>query len=145
MMGFILAFFSIIMITNVSAIEYNIIDKQLSTLRPNINEEELRQLIIERIDEMKEQNKKIELFGVNATDPDGPLEGGLDDLSDYYYLFLSLMPFISVLQAFRSIFQAGNILDRLSFLVSAGFSSFSTLVNLGEAFDVFDRYPSDGR
>lgn len=146
--GSLLAVFLMLMIPNISAIEYRTTNEETTpTYEPYIDEEELKDAILERIEQLKEQQKHIAINSLNLTDPDGPLEGGLDDLMDYYFLFLGLL-FLSYLLLF---FKQGrmrnseSVLEFISQFVVYGQFTFRTLTSLGEAFDVYDMPPSDGR
>ena len=74
--------FLMLMIPNIISVETHVVTDE------DKDKEGLKSLIIDRIKELKEEQKKITLKGINFTDPDGPLEGGLDDYTDFYFLFL---------------------------------------------------------
>ena len=71
-----------LMIPNISAIQCKTINEY--------NIEELKNNIIERIQQLKNQQKEITIIGFNFTDPDGPLEGGLDDITDFAFLLYGI-------------------------------------------------------
>jgi len=78
LIGSVIVCFLMLMIPNISAIEYSTFKRS----GPDFDEEELILAILERIEELQKTNPnpKICLWG---GDPDGPFEGGLDDLSDW--------------------------------------------------------------
>ncbi|OYT29253.1 hypothetical protein B6U98_02785 [Thermoplasmatales archaeon ex4572_165] len=134
------------MIPNIGAVEYRTTDSKLPINNPNLNEDELKDAILERIQQLQKQQKEITINGINMNDPDGPLEGGLDDLMDYYYLFLGFLFPSYILHFIKQGYlrQSESILEFIGQLLVYGQFTFRTLTSLGEAFDVYDMTPSDG-
>ena len=108
----------------------------LNNNQTNVNDEEIKELkqkIVDRLKELKSQNRPLfSIKLINRTDPDGPLEGGMDDITD-------IVCFICFIIEFRATVDAGLDFavepDFFNFFIFYGFS-WSTLVYLGEALDV---------
>ena len=114
---------------------------------PKIDEDELKNLIIERVEQLQEQNYGIGIIGLNWTDPDGPLEGGLDDIVDYINLIFGIAQSGYLLK----IILKGYIRDSSTFyefilwIILYAANALNILIVFGEAFDVFEYGPGDGR
>ena len=127
--------FLIIMIPNVTAMEgeiyLNICD---------FDEDELKNSILDRIEELQEKQVDFNILKPNWTDPDGPLEGGLDDMADFVSLFIGfittgcLMFFIKQ-GYFRN---AENLLLSVLWIINYGLYTYETLIAFGEAFDIIE-------
>ena len=146
--GSMLACFLMLMIPNVSAFEYQtVVDSKVPVYYPDLNEEELKDAILERIEQLQEQKKDISILGLNWTDPDGPLEGGLDDISDIGNLLIGIFASGLVLSMiiYGGIRNAPTIYELVGWIILYGVNIGNALVCFGEAFDVIEVPPGDGR
>ncbi len=134
--GTFLAVFLMVMIPNISAIQCNNINEN--------NTEELKNIIIERIQQLKNQHKETIIFGFNFTDPDGPLEGGLDDITDFAWLLYGIWVFSNLIKIISRLFEIQNLYDFVLWLFSSSLDLVYTILSFAEAFDVLDIYPYDG-
>jgi len=130
-----------------SAIEYKTIGSKQYPSNPKIDEDELKDAILERVEQLQEQKKDIYILGLNWTDPDGPFEGGLDDLSDIGDLLLGIYSSGLVLYMiiYGGIRNAPTIYELVGWIILYGVNIRYTLVLFGEAFDVYEIPPGDGR
>ena len=141
------ACFLMLMIPTINAMEYTTIENNTPTIEPEFNEDELKEAILERIEQLKQQEKDNTITGLNWTDPDGPLEGGLDDYSD----FISLLGGLITTSGLFYIISQGyfknpeKLLGYIGNLIVYGEYTFFSLTYFGEAFDIYDAPPSDGR
>ena len=137
--GSIFACFLMLMIPTISAIECNIIRNN----GPDYDEEELKEAILERIEEIKEINPspKLCLWG---DDPDGPFEGGLDDPTDWKDLFIAIFngfivgTYISDIPEIIDLILSLKLLSVSIYIITFGLYSSYTLIELGDAFDIID-------
>ena len=139
--GIFLAVFLMLMIPNVSAIQYITLEDQTTQLARNMSKYEIKNTILERIQYLK----KPFTLNINMTDPDGPLKGGLDDYSDFVYLIFGLISTISLGYTLVKIFLSPNIFSTLKNIFYSGAFTFLDLIYFGEAFDIFESPPADGR
>ncbi|MFE3845956.1 hypothetical protein ACFL1L_03755 [Thermoplasmatota archaeon] len=127
--------FLIVMIPNVSAIEG---EKYLYIC--DFDEDELKNSILDRIEELQEKQVDFNILKPNWTDPDGPLEGGLDDMADYVSLFLGVVS-AGCLMLFIKQGMLRNSLNLLNFvlgIINYGLYTYETLLAFGEAFDIIE-------
>lgn len=143
LIGSIVACFLMLMIPTITAVEYITYKK----IGPEINEEELKNAILERIQEMREQEKQITITDINWDDPDGAFEGGLDDYTDFMALFFGIFYSGYFLYGIKIgiLRNSENLLDFIDGLVYYGACSIEILAYFGEAFDVFDGLALDNR
>ena len=127
--------FLIIMIPNVTAMEgeiyLNICD---------FDEDELKNSILDRIEELQEKQVDFNILKPNWTDPDWPLEGGLDDMADYVSLMVGIIS-ASCLLLFLKQGMLRNSLNLLNFalgVINYGLYTYETLIAFGEAFDIIE-------
>lgn len=139
--GSLLAVFLMLMIPNVSAIQYITLEHETTKLARNMSEDEIKNAILQRIQQLE---KPITL-NINMTDPDGPLEGGLDDFFDFVNLIFGLIGTISLGYALVTIFLSQNIFSTLKNIFYSGYFTFLDLIYFGEAFDILESPPADGR
>jgi len=103
--------------------------------------EKIKEKIIQRIIEIKESGRPIFSLGIfNKTDPDGPLEGGMDDISD---LISFMFAYIEVKAAIRSavlLMENPNLLD----IIMLFMFTKASIIYFGEAFDT-EEFFQDGR
>jgi len=127
-------------------IEYKTGEKKQYLSNPKIDEDELKNAIIERIEQLQEQNNDLNYIELNWTDPDGPLEGGLDDMADFISfvcgiisagLFLSFIKYVGLR-------NSPNMLVFVLGIINCGLCTYNILVGFGEAFDVYENPPGDG-
>ena len=116
----------------------------LEKLKENYTDEEIQEMkeeIIERYYELKNIHRPFLTLGIfNKTDPDGPLEGGMDDISDlicFYFGYVALKATISHGERLISNPSFFNLLITLDW-------AWTTIVYFGEAFDTRE-YFEDGR
>ncbi len=127
--------FLIVMIPNVSAIEG---EKYLYIC--DFDEDELKNSILDRIEELQEKQVDFNILKLNWTDPDGPLEGGLDDMADYVSLMVGIIS-ASCLLLFLKQGMLRNSLNLLNFalgVINYGLYTYETLIAFGEAFDIIE-------
>jgi hypothetical protein len=127
--------FLIVMIPNHSAI---VGEKYFNML--DFNEDELKNSIIDRIEKLQDKQIDFNILKPNWTDPDGPLEGGLDDMADYVSLMLGIIS-ASCLMLFIKQGMIRNSLNLLNFvlgIINYGLYTYETLIAFGEAFDVIE-------
>jgi len=138
--------FLMLMIPNISAIEYKTVESKQYLSNPKIDEDELKNAIIERIEQLQEQNNDLNIIGLNWTDPDGPLEGGLDDIADFISLVCGIMSAGMLLSAIKhgALRNSPNMLIFVWGIINYGLCTYSTLFGFGEAFDVYEVPPGDG-
>ena len=134
--GSLITIFLMLMIPNISAIQCKTINEY--------NTEELKNNIIERIQQLKNQQKEITIIGFNFTNPDGPLEGGLDDFSDFAFLLYGIWVSPNFIKIISRLFEIQNLYDFMLWLFSSSMASVYTILSFAEAFDVLDIYPYDG-
>ena len=140
--------FLIIMTSSVSAVEYNSLkesDKKIN-LQKNYNPDILKAEIQERLNTLinKDVSFKTMFNDEESDDPDGPLEGGLDDTSDFVALFWGLLNAIGFLPYFiKLIFKHENAFEFFAGIFGTLDISFQVLMNFGEAFDIIE-YTMDG-
>jgi hypothetical protein len=139
--GSLLAVFLMLMIPNVSAIQYITLEHETTQLVRNMSEDEIKNAILRRMQHLK----KSFTFNINMTDPDGPLKGGLDDLTDYINLILGLGGSFSLLHSIIELIFSQNLYDKIRLMISSGILSIGTLEWLGEAFDIIEMPTEDGR
>ena len=153
--------FLIVVVPNVSAIEYNSANEIIeyrNKWSTDINIEELRDAILDRIKELDIEGKSNFQYLLSNglfDDPDGPFEGGLDDINDWIDLFYALFQtmelsiiiislpelipqFIEWLNSgeFESILL-GIVFVTLG-IIDFSFGPISILQAYGDAFDVID-------
>jgi hypothetical protein len=153
--------FLILVVPNVSAIEYNSANEIIeyrNKWSTDINIEELRDAILDRIKELdKTCNSTFQymLYTGIFKDPDGPFEGGLDDISDWgNFIYAvgqtilmtgitislpSMIPYwIELLNSedFESVFF--GILWILIGVIDFTFVPISIIKAYGDAFDIID-------
>jgi len=108
---------------------------------PDEEREVLRQEIIERIIEIKDSGRSIFSLGIfNKTDPDGPLEGGMDDISDLISFWFGYIELKEAIRYMVQIMENPNISDMFMMVIFTR----AALVYFGEAFDTKE-YFKDGR
>ena len=107
----------------------------------NENKDEIRQTIIERLNEFKGQKLSIMNFiKFGREDPDGPLNGGLDDTRDWISLFFGLIELNACISEIIDFLKNPSFLN----LWLVGLYTWATYVYLGEAFDLVEFF-EDGR
>jgi len=127
--------FLIVMIPNHSAIAG---EKYLNIYY--FDEDELKNSIIVRIEELQGKQIDFNILKPNWTDPDGPLEGGLDDMADYVSLMIGIIS-ASCLLLFLKQGMLRNSLNLLNFalgVINYGLYTYETLIAFGEAFDIIE-------
>jgi hypothetical protein len=107
---------------------------------PDIDPEELKKAILERIEELLQKDITfINQLILDPSDPDGPYKGGLDDLTDFKYLFWGLLDTGWLVFAFKiGFFQEENLLMLIYNLLLGAGMGLTALLHFGEAFDVID-------
>lgn len=122
----------------VSSIGYNTIEKNITDFDKEILIEE----ISKRINMINTQkiNPNNSFFD---GDPDGPLEGGLDDSSDWYDLAYGSLYGLLLFQyiknkMLRDAFESGNTYYAIKMLLSYLEMSTMCLFSLLDAFDIAD-------
>ena len=143
--GSILVVFLMLLVPTIPAVEYN------SSVESN--EDILQETILKRIEELKE--KDISLKGFFKTDPDGPFEGGLDDIRDWWKLIYAISE--TILLSDIIVLLPSVIPQYIDWLTSGDFGSIllgilyitlmildftlvpiSVLEAYGDAFDIID-------
>ncbi|MCJ7572446.1 MAG: hypothetical protein MUO82_11350 [Candidatus Thermoplasmatota archaeon] len=127
--GSIIACFLMLLVPNISAIEFRSIKDNAT----DYNEKELIDAIKERIEQLKVQNP----------DPKMTFKGGLDDIYDWVDLFFGLTFGHELVKMFKSqwlrqAFATGNILFIALTIILYGLYTHSTITKLGDAFDIID-------
>jgi hypothetical protein len=138
--GSLLAVFLMMMIPNISAIQYITLEHETTQLARNMSKDEIKGAILQRIQHLK----KPFTLNINMTDPDGPLEGGLDDFSDFVHLLFGIISTISLGYTLVTIFLSQNIFSTLKNIFYSGYFTFLDLIYFGEAFDILESPPADG-
>jgi len=138
--------FLMLMIPNISAIECKTIINKQNYSNPLIDEDELKNAIIERIEQLQEQNNDLNIIGLNWTDPDGPFEGGLDDMADFICLVCGIISAGMFLSAIKhgALRNSQNMLIFVLWIINYGLCTYVILGGFGEAFDVYEVPPGDG-
>jgi hypothetical protein len=136
--GSIFACLLIILVPNISAIEFIIITKNTV----DYNENELIAAIKEKIEQLKAQKTNLQISLIKD-DPDGPFEGGLDDTYDWVDLYFGIIyGYILLLfiknKSLKNAFSTGNIFTIIIWLIDYGLYSIDTLRRFGDAFDIID-------
>ena len=136
--GSIFACLLILLVPNISAIEYITITENTR----DYNENELIDAIKEKIEQLKAQKTNLQM-ALLKDDPDGPFEGGLDDTYDWVDLYFGIIyGYILLLfiknKSLRIAFQIGNIPTIIIWIIDYGLYTYSTLTNFGDAFDIID-------
>jgi len=125
----------------------------------NINEKELREQILQKIEYFKKHIKKIKPYDDNDTDPDGPFKGGLDDPTDwedlkfgliqlvFFLIKISIQPpgkliekLVDHMLRLQLLFLVLDILTLLTYI----YPPILILMAFGDAFDIIDP-DKDGR
>jgi hypothetical protein len=137
-LGSILACFLMLMIPNISAVEYN----TFINSEPDYDEDELIQAIIDRIEQLQEINPYPKPCWT-SDDPDGPFEGGLDDMYDWRDLFVGLIYGIILGLAikdneFRDLLESRNIIGMVLWIFDYGLFTLNSAIRFGDAFDIID-------
>ena len=83
------------------------------------------------------------LYNDPEDDPDGPIQGGLDDPSDFIALFWGLSGFLWILFPLPNLLNPDNLKQFISGLLGTSAAVFNIIMNFGEAFDVIE-YIEDG-
>ena len=127
-----------LLVPNLSAIEFKTVSDNIT----DYNEDELINVIKERIEELKLQNPDLKI-SFDLDDPDGPFEGGLDDFYDWKDLFIGIMYSIGLIKMLKSHFLiqalvSGNIYSIVGWIFNYGSYTTFTLINFGDAFDIID-------
>ena len=131
--GSILVVFIMLLLPTIQAVEYgNSVES---------NEDILKEAILKRIEELKEQNISFKV--IFSSDPDGPFEGGLDDRTDWRDLVFAIIyggVFTLFLknQILQKVIETGEINTILLWIVDYVLYSRSCLQLLGDAFDIID-------
>jgi len=135
--GSIIACFLMLLVPNISAIEFRSIKENTT----DYNENELIDALKVRIEQLKAQNPdpKMTLKG----DPDGPFKGGLDDPKDWADLFSGIMSgfFIGLIFKNHLLMKAiasGDIYDIVTCILDYEIFTWALLTTLGDAFDIID-------
>jgi hypothetical protein len=136
--GSIFACLLIILVPNISAIEFIIITENTV----DYNENELIAAIKEKIEQLKAQKTNLQISLIKD-DPDGPFEGGLDDTYDWVDLYFGIIyGYILLLfiknKSLKNAFSTGNIFTIIIWLIDYGLYSIDTLRRFGDAFDIID-------
>jgi len=73
-------------------------------------------------------------------DPDGPLEGGLDDISDWNYLLDAGFFIYTIVKGLKdkTLFNSGSLRVFIGVLSAYGLFTLDTGLYLGEAFDLIE-------
>lgn len=146
--GSFIAVFLLIIMPNISAVEYTSMKSEVTSFSMSMNKEDLKNAIIERLNELKVNQLEISLFfELNWTDADGPREGGLDDNSDLISLYTGIVLSGGLLFILSNKYheRSETILDSIGWLLVYGGYSVLILSYFGEAFDVIETPPADGR
>ena len=138
----LLSIFLILMVPNITAVEYKTVE-QINT--NNVDIDELKNAIILRIEKLKEKKYKLSIFGLNWTDPDGPLEGGLDDVADIISLICGIISGGILLYAIRNkaLRNSENLFLFVLWIFNYGLATYNTILGFAEAFDVYEDPPGD--
>lgn len=117
--------------------------KSLSEIQ-NVSDEEIQgiaQKIVDRLKEYNRAGKSLFSRGLfNKNDPDGPLEGGMDDISDLISLFFFISCAKSTIKNIITLIERPSIIG----LFAVVGSSYAALIYLGEALDTKEFF-NDGR
>jgi hypothetical protein len=107
----------------------------LEKLKENYSDEEIQKMkeeIIERVFKLRNSNRPFLTLGIfNKTDPDGPLAGGMDDISDlicFYFGYIELKAAIRYGEKLIANPSFLNLIFTLEY-------TWATIVYFGEAFD----------
>jgi hypothetical protein len=142
-LGSLLAISILLVAPTLSAIGFKL--KQKGSL--DYNKEEIKEAILERIYFLQEQKIEPTIQGLSWEDPDGPLEGGLDDYSDYINLLMGFTSIKLILFCIKDgiIRNAETLYQMIISILEYGINTFDTLVAFGEAFDVYEMPPGNNR
>ena len=124
----------------ITAIESTAIIKKEIYSNPIPDEDTLKNAIIERIDLMQEQDYNIKFVGLNWTDPDGPFEGGLDDIADIISLMVGVISAGYLLLFIKNgvLKSSQNLFIFVLWIINCSLYTYNTLIAFGEAFDIID-------
>lgn len=136
--GSIFACFLMLMIPNISAIECNTI----SNNGPDYDIDKLIEAIAQRIEELQKTNPNPKICWTTE-DPDGPFEGGLDDITDWKDLFTGLFYAIILGLAikdheFKDLLENKNIFGMVIWIFDYGLFTVYSAFAFGDAFDLLD-------
>jgi hypothetical protein len=126
------------------AIEYNSAagtKKPYSRWGPDIDPEELKEMILERIEELLQHDISfINRLILDPSDPDGPYRGGLDDPTDFLYLFWGLIETGMLAYCFKEglLRNPVSLLMFIHVLLVEALCVYGALIHFGEAFDVIE-------
>ncbi len=144
----VLACVIMLLLPSITAVEYSMMKKEVPPYTPEYEKDELKNAILQRIEDLKQQQKDIHILGMSWEDPDGAFEGGLDDYTDIISLGYGLYWSGLFLTGFMNGYLK-NAVDFLDFIETLvlfyGNLSLLTFIYLGEAFDVVDIVPIDNR
>jgi hypothetical protein len=148
--GSLLACFLMLMVPVGSAINGNAVVSRNIYFQidgPDFDAEELKETILQRIEELKGQDISLNNVWFNWTDPDGPFEGGLDDLTDFIDLIsgVFLAGYLLLLIKKGYLRNSQSLLEFVEWIIVYAQYSILTLVSFGEAFDIIEWPPADGR
>ena len=124
----------------ITAIESTAIIKKEIYSSPIPDEDTLKNAIIERIELMQSQNYNIKFIGLNWTDPDGPFEGGLDDMADIISLIIGVLTagFLMLFIKNGVLKSSQNLFLFVLWIINYSLYTYETLIAFGEAFDIID-------
>jgi hypothetical protein len=116
----------------------------LEKSKENYTNEEIQEMkdeILERYYELRNSHRSfltLEIF--NKTDPDGPLEGGMDDISDLICFYFGYIELKAAIRSAETLITSPSLLNLIITLEY----TWAMTVYFGEAFDTREFF-EDGR